>query len=231
MDKLHYGRVVAAGWLFVLTVVATLWASDSPQWQYLSALALSGKPTALLAIVTAIAGLGGPPAVGLILDRLAALVLIFTGRSMWTLKFNDEFRKVLEGAEVEGVISSPGAFHAFFYTYADSRLIDWMRRRTTYSYGSVISSMAIILGLGTAFFGFGAFSVAVLITSLVVVVSLISYTYIVTRGISETGQAWVSTIGKLTVKQFTEALRAAPEEKVNSKKGVRSARHDEVELQ
>jgi len=146
---------------------------------------------------------------------------------MWTLKFNDEFRRVLENAEVKGFVSSPGAFHAFFYTYADSRLIDWMRRRTTYSYGSVISSMAIVLGLATAFFGFGAFSLAVLAISLAIVASLIIYTYIVTRGISETGQAWVSTIGKLMVKQFTEALLAAPEEKVSGqeksgKKGAHS---------
>ena len=226
MDKLHYGRVVAAGWLFVLVVVATLWASDSPQWQEFKTLVSSdGKSTAILAIVTAIAGLGGPPAVGVILDRLAALALLTARRSMWNLRFNEEFRQILVGeAGLKDYISSPGAFHTFFYTYADSRLIDWMRRRTTSAYGSVVSSMAIILGLIVTQLAFKAYSFGVMLFSLIVIAALLVYTYIVTRGMSETGQAWVSTMGRLAVKQFKEDLRAAPEDRQNVKKEVHSGR-------
>jgi hypothetical protein len=225
MDKLHYGRVAAAGWLFVLVLAATLWASDSPDWQNLKALVLSDEPTAILAIVTAIAGLGGPPAVGLILDRLAALAFLAARRSMWNLRFNREFREILVNeVELNESISSPGAFHVFFYTYADSRLIDWMRRRTTYAYGSVISSMAVISGIGVALFAFDSFSLGVSLVSLAIVAALFVYAYIVTRGISETGQAWVSTIGRLTVKQFKDGLRASSGEQQAPKKGAHSAR-------
>ncbi len=207
MEKLHYGRVVAAGWLFVLVVAATLWASDSPQWNYLGVLLSSGQPTTLLAVITAIAGLGGPPAVGLLLDRLAALVLLGVRRNPWNLPFNEAFGKMLaREVELEGPISSSGAFQAFFYTYADSRLIDWMRRRTTYAYGSLISAMAIIAGLIVSLLIFSAFSLVVGFISLLLVVALIIYTRIVTNGIGETGQAWVSTIGRVAVKQYNEAL-------------------------
>lgn len=212
MEKLHYGRVVAAGWLFVLVVAATLWDSDSQEWRNLGALLSSGKPTTLLAIITAIAGLGGPPAVGLLLDRLAALAFLAARRSMWNLPFNEAFGNMLASREIEleGPISSSGAFQAFFYTYADSRLIDWMRRRTTYAYGSLTSAMAIVAGLIVSLFVFRAFSLAVCSISLCLVIALLIYTRIVTNGLGETGQAWVSTIGRIALKQYSEALGVAP---------------------
>ena len=211
MEKLHYGRVVAAGWLFVLVVAATLWDSGSQEWRNLGTLLSSRKPTTLLAIITAIAGLGGPPAVGLLLDRLAALALLAARRSMWNLSFNETFGKMLaKEIELKEPISSSGAFQVFFYTYADSRLIDWMRRRTTYAYGSLTSAMAIVAGLIVALFVFRAFSLAMCFISLCLVIALLIYTRIVTNGIGEAGQAWVSTIGRIALRQYNEALGIAP---------------------
>lgn len=215
MEKLHYGRVAATGWLFVLVLIASLGASESPAWGQIWDLLLSEKSTVALAVATAVAGLGGPPALGILLDRLAALILVFAKANMWYLPFNKQFGDLLRSVDLlEDEVNPSGAFHIFFYTHADSRLIDWMRRRTTQVYGSVTAAMAMILSLLSAW-SIGAFSAAVAIGCLLIVVALVAYSILITKAISDAGQAWVSTIGKAVIYEYSQGVGADSRAKSN----------------
>jgi hypothetical protein len=209
LEKLHYGRVAATGWLFLIGLVASLWATGSVSWETIQGVLATDRGSLVLAIATAIAGLGGPPALGLLLDRLAALILISMKANMWYLPFNDRFGENLR-SEVNSIgdVESAGAFQSFFYSYADSRLIDWMRRRTTQVYGSVTAAMALMSSLFTAWF-LGALSPTVSVVSLLLIAGLVAYSVLVTKAISETGRAWVSTIGKVVIGEYRQRMEAA----------------------
>jgi hypothetical protein len=220
MERLHYGRIVSAGWILLFVVATSLWARDDPQWHRIVGVLLSDKATSTLAVIAALAGFGGPLAVGVVLDRLSALLLAGIGRQMWTLGFNRTFADLLSGAGTTAFrpelaqLPAAGAFHAFFYSYADSRLIDWMRRRTTQVYASLTSTMAIAIALVLTQAVFHSFSFPVAAVCLVLMALLLTYARYVTRAIEETGTAWVLTLGRKLAEDFrsgrepADALRA-----------------------
>lgn len=207
MEALHYGRVAATGWLFLLVLLASLWATDAEAWYAILTILSSDRVSLALAAAAAVAGLGGPPAVGILLDRLAALILFLVRGNMWNLPFNEQFGGLLASSGTGGdAISPSGAFHCFFYTHADSRLIDWMRRRTTQVYGSLTAALAVLLALLSAWL-LDSFSIGVTVVSVLIVLALLTYAVLVTRAISETGKAWVSTIGRRAVAEYEQGSR------------------------
>lgn len=208
MEALHYGRVAATGWLFLLVLLASLWATGADEWHAILAFLSSNRASLALGAAAAVAALGGPPAVGILLDRLAALILFLVRGNMWYLQFNERFGELLGPSDAgSDPISPSGAFHCFFYTHADTRLIDWMRRRTTQVYGSLTATLAIVFAVLTAWL-LDSLSIAVTAVSVLLVLALLTYAVLVTRAISETGRAWVATIGRRAVAEYSEGSRA-----------------------
>lgn len=171
MDASHYTRNAMAGWVFLAVFGASLADSNAPLWSELLASVRDTQAagTLLAAFVAAVIGVGAPPAVGLVLERIVSLVMAVTRRNQWNyvgaVALGTELRSSLGTKTRHSVAPEPAAlFHVAFYTHANDNLIAWARRRRASMYGSLTGALAITLALAMAL-ALDAFSWSVAVTS------------------------------------------------------------------
>jgi len=152
MDPHHYSRIAMAGWVLAAVLLGSAYELHAPDWVKLYNLTVKGNATFGLALLGIVVGVGAPPAVGFLLERIASMLLMIFKRNLWLYKsvktFGDQpvddsegntgSRKSTQGA---------AAFHMAFYTFAGSEVLEWARRRRTNMYGSWTSFLAIVGGL------------------------------------------------------------------------------------
>lgn len=197
MDPIYYVRVASAGWIVVAVVMTSLWAADADQWRLLAGITQTSQAGVALALLAAVAGVGAPPVVGIVLERLVKILLLSLRRDLWNYTFIDEFHgiyKRIRPSDSE-VVSPGGIFHVALYSMAEPSFVAWLRRRISHQFSSVTSALAILVGLAIAGLVFSAFATSVIVVSLVLVFGLVSYAEIEHRVVSEAGHAWTRSLG------------------------------------
>lgn len=207
MDPLYYTRIAMAGWIFMAVVLGSLWSINSPLWIELVQLTQKDTGTITVVIFGAIIGIGAPPALGFLLERLSSMILSLLKANMWnypsTVIFGKAFDEVFEEEKVINKKSGAAAFHVFFYTFADSKLLNWARRRRTQMYASLTSALSIVFALFFSIFVLNALSWFVLTVSIIVIVGLTVHS-IRERTIHEqTITMWVNTFGAKALNEFS----------------------------
>ncbi len=154
MDPLYYTRIAMAGWIYTAVILLSIYIVDSPYWTSLLQLAKTDKSELVLAFLGAVVGLGAPPALGFIFERITSLCLWAAGKSMWNYSSVESFKarfESLDDRKREKIIelSGPALFHILFYTTAADNLLEWTRRHRTQMYASYTSAIALIAGLVT----------------------------------------------------------------------------------
>lgn len=154
MDSIIFSRITMAGWLFLAAFIGSLWSTHSEAWQKVLGLLHEKDSSAFaIAVLGALVGIGAPPAVGFLLERIVTLFLITAERSMTVYPGVKRFKEAL-AAKATGdkltilkELSAEGVFHAYFHTYADANLLNWSRRRLAQVYASATGVLAILGGL------------------------------------------------------------------------------------
>ena len=119
MDSFLSARVAMSGWLFLAVIITSLWATNSPEWVKLLELVKSSNGTVTLALFGAIVGVGGPPALGFIFERIISVCLFSLERNSWNYPVVRDFRKEFSETlkvqpEFYHPVSDGGIFHTFF---------------------------------------------------------------------------------------------------------------------
>lgn len=142
------------GWLFVVVVVSAVWNGDlGTRSAILSFITQYAKDTGALmaAVLSGLVGLGAPPAIGFLLERLVSFVLAICSHSMWNYPSVQSFRlraqDNLSFSELDDTVDPSAFFHVLFYSCADPKLVDFTRRHRAQMYASWIGATAIIAGL------------------------------------------------------------------------------------
>src|ERR1044072_1754138 len=95
MDTFFTTRINMAGWFFMAVVLGSLWHRQTDQWINLTALIKGGGGTIALAFIGAIVGIGAPPAIGFLMERITSTILIKFKRNMWNYPCTSVFRETL----------------------------------------------------------------------------------------------------------------------------------------
>lgn len=155
MDSIILSRIAMAGWLFLAVFIGSLWSTHSQAWQnVLGFLHEKDSSAFALAVLGALVGLGAPPALGFLLERVVTLFLITVNRSMTVYPDVKSFKESLAGKVPGGngafpeKLAGEGVFHVYFYTYAHANLLNWSRRRLAQVYASATGVLAVLGGLG-----------------------------------------------------------------------------------
>jgi len=142
------------GWIFLVVFIGSLWSTDSETWRkLLEFLQDKDKSAFAVAVLGAVVGIGAPPALGFLLERVVTLFLIAMKRSMTVYPEVKEFKKSLAGKLPPGnpaipeKLTSVGVFHVYFHTYSSANLQTWSRRRLAQVYASATGVLAILSGL------------------------------------------------------------------------------------
>jgi hypothetical protein len=198
MDPIYYIRVASAGWVFLAVVLASLWSSQAPAWQSLTILAKSGQASIAVALLAAVAGVGAPPALGMLLERITRLLLLVIRWDLWQYSFLEDFYEMYKRTLVEEPSSKTtpgGIFHVFLYSAGPDQFVDWLRRRIAHLVSSVTSALAILVGLLTAIICFHAFSWAALVVCIIIAAALLCYAVVEHRVVLAAGSSWVASLG------------------------------------
>jgi len=204
MDPQYYTRLAMAGWIFVAVVFASVVASGGQAWSLLVREALSKDFNSAipLAIVGAVVGIGAPPAVGFLMEKLTSVVVFLAGWTISHYRFVKELTEAAPSVVQEQPsfqhIPSHAVFHLFFSSYAPSNFRAWTETRVTHMYAAMNGIVALVLGLVTAGCVFHAFSYSVLGISLVAVCLLGGYAFTEMNLCREAVHAWI-TLNKYRV--------------------------------
>jgi hypothetical protein len=215
MDPQYYTRIAMAGWIFVAVVLASLVASGGQAWNNLVREALSKDFNSAipLAIVGAVVGIGAPPAVGFLMEKLTSVVV---WRAKWTMSHYD-CTKELKQAAPSAIQKQPSfqdipphaVFHLFFFSYAPSNFRAWTELRLTHMYAALNGIVAMILGLATAGAVFHAFSYWVLGISLAAICFLGGYAFTEKNLCRDAVGAWISLNKDRVWGQYIEEQKAS----------------------
>lgn len=154
MESIILSRIAMAGWIFLAVFIGSLWSTHSETWQQLLGF-LQDKDRSAFAIAAfgALVGIGAPPALGFLLERVVTLFLILVNRSMTVYPDVKSFKESLAGKVPggNGVIpqrlTGESVFHVYFNTYAHANLLNWSRRRLAQVYASATGVLAVLSGL------------------------------------------------------------------------------------
>ncbi len=158
MDGGIFSRYTMAGWTFLAVLIASMWQSNSRQWQDLNSLLVAKEGTAFpIAIFAAIVGLSAPPALGFVLTTVAVAIWDAVDTRLGQLFRNDrEINSRHPAGERPSADISPEELRVRFYSSANERLVAWRLRRQTQAYAAFSSGLAIVLALVVAtYLGFG----------------------------------------------------------------------------
>jgi hypothetical protein len=205
MDPQYYTRIAMAGWMFVAVIIASMWASDSHAWKALIQVALSKDVNTVvpLTILGAVVGIGAPPAVGFLMEKLSSTML-------WVLRWNMErypcAEELILAAQnpVRKDLTAAGVFHVLFYSYAPKELREWAHRRRTQMYAAINAAFAMVLGLVTALTVLNSRSYWVFAVSLATVFFLGVYAHREARIHKEAVEAWVALYKGKVWKRYSE---------------------------
>lgn len=154
MDSIIFSRIAMTGWIFLAVFIGSLWSTHSQAWQSVLGFLHEKDSSAIaIAVLGAVAGIGAPPALGFLLERLVTLFLITANRSMTVYPHVKSFKEPIAGQAPEGKAAIPEklagecVFHVCFYTHAHANLLNWSRRRLAQVYASGAGVLAILGGL------------------------------------------------------------------------------------
>lgn len=154
MDSIILSRIAMTGWIFLVVFIGSLWSAHSEAWQTVLGF-LHEKDTSYLAIavVGALVGIGGPPALGFLMERVVTLFLVTANRNMTGYPGVKNFKELLAArapaanATITEKLAGEGCFHVYFYTHAHANLQNWSRRRLAQVYASATGVLAVLSGL------------------------------------------------------------------------------------
>jgi len=204
LDPIYYIRVASAGWVFLAVVLASLWSSQAPTWQSLSELAKSGQASIAGAVIAAVAGIGAPPALGMLFERVTRLLLLVVRWDLWQYPFLNDFYGMYQRTlmdEPPTKTTPGGIFHVFLYSAGPDQFVDWLRRRIAHLVSSVTSALAILVGLLVAGISLHAFSWSVFAVSAIIIVALLCYAGVEHRVVLAAGSSWVASLGHLVIQE------------------------------
>jgi hypothetical protein len=154
MDSIILSRIAMAGWIFLAIFIGSLWSTHSETWQKLLGFLQDKDRSAFaIAVFGALVGIGAPPALGFLLERVVTLFLITVNRSMTVYPDVKRFKEALAGKVPAGngaipeSLTGESVFHVYFHTYAHSNLLNWSRRRLAQVYASATGVLAVLSGL------------------------------------------------------------------------------------
>lgn len=222
MEPLYYTRIAMAGWVFMAVVLISLWASNSEYWIGLVQLLREKNDNGAGALLAfgAVVGIGAPPALGFLLEKLAATLMRAAGRSMAVYGCAEVLRSslatLLPKSEVlhQKEAASP-VLQVFFYTFADSKFIEWARRRTTQTYASLTSALAVLSGLLLVNFVFRVISWPVELIAVAIAAVLVLHGIRESLTQEQAISAWVNTIGLKVAREFV-ALQSTDNKQVST---------------
>lgn len=193
MTPKYYMRIAMAGWLFVAVVLASLWSNDANAVQTLRDQLAGADDKLIAAVVAAIVGLGAPPLLGFLLERIASLLLLCFKLNLWqydaVTKYGETIGTSLNIPEARtrlgrglnmilGRDPRGAAFHVIFYSEGNPEFVAWCQRRRTNMFASFTSTFAIGLGLIVSWW-LGA------VSSLVIGVSAFLIVFLTAHGLRE----------------------------------------------
>lgn len=201
MDDLYYWRLSVPGWVFMAVTLSMLWAANPDLIEHLWQVLSTTDSGVVAAAVGALIGIGLPPALGFILEKVVN-VLVFLAN--WTVrgaesaarleqKLSERYRELGLDLPAQGV---GGVFQAFFYTNASGPLVDWARRRRGIMYASFSSCLAVWLALAAGAAAFHVFPRSIVVPALLVSGAFVFGGYREFAIHRDTMAAWVDTIGK-----------------------------------
>lgn len=195
MDPHYYTRVAMSGWVFLAVIIASLIDRDPARWNSIVNLLVGSSDHILGAVIAAGIGIGGAPTIGLIMERIASMILWIVGLNQWQYSNVRDFgaRAQLSGLPVCRE-PGPASYHIFFYSMAPKELIEWVRRRRTQVYASLTSAIAGISGLGVTF-GIGVISWVVVVITVFLCVVLICHAIREARIHREVVSTWARLCG------------------------------------
>lgn len=200
METIIFSRIAMAGWIFLAVLVGSLWSTNSTAWQVLLGLLQPRENSSLvLGLAGLIIGIGAPPALGFLIERVVTIILISLKRSITVyprvagfkdtlrLSLNEQFNAVSKN------VTGPATFHVFFYTSADKELLNWARRRLAQVYASATGVIAILSALVIGGYIAGSFNWRFIVISLAFAVLLFNDARIQSNSHRDTICAWVET--------------------------------------
>jgi hypothetical protein len=203
MDPIYYTRIAMAGWVFLAVILCSAWDSGSQFWKDMLQLSHSSASGLLLVFVGAIIGIGAPPALGFLFERIASMILWPFKRNMWQYSHVITFGKELTLNPKNKIrLLRPATFHIFFYTFANSNLLTWARRRRTQIFASLTSAIAIFSSLPITILIIDSFSFLVFFISIVLFAFLIIHTKIQSDIHMDAINTWVITFGQEHITEF-----------------------------
>jgi len=201
MDSIILSRIAMAGWIFLAVFIGSLWSTDSETWQQLLGfLQDQDRSTFAIAVLGALVGIGAPPALGFLLERVVTLFLITVNRSMTVYPDVKSFKESLAGKVPggDGVIPNrlkgEGVFHVYFHTYAHSNLLDWSRRRLAQVYASATGVLAVLSGLVSGMMTAQSFDWGFVVLCLVFAGVLFNDARVQSNAHKGAIEAWIQTI-------------------------------------
>jgi len=202
MDSIILSRITMAGWMFLAVFIGSLWSTHSESWQkLLRFLQDQDRSTFAIAVMGALIGIGAPPALGFLLERVVTLFLITVNRSMTVYPDVKSFKESLADKvpRGEGVIpnrlTGEGVFHVYFHTYAHSNLLDWSRRRLAQVYASATGVLAVLSGLVSGMMTAQSFNWGFVALCLVFAAVLFNDARVQSNAHKGAIEAWIQTIG------------------------------------
>ncbi len=213
MEPIIISRTAMTGWLFLAVLIGALWSSQSAAWQELLKVLQTQQSSPLaLGVLGAIVGIGAPPAVGFLFERLVTLILILSRRTTPVYSRVVGFDPSLfEVPTASNTAASTGAaaFQVFFYTYADEKLLNWARRRLAQVYASAAGATAILVALIIGRFIAGSFNLEFTAISLFVAALLVNDARLQSSLHRDTINAWIDTFALTITPAKIEPTSAA----------------------
>jgi hypothetical protein len=205
VDTFFYTRTAIAGWAFVIVIIASIAASNGPEWQTILKVFNDRTISPLVqAMFGALVGISGPPVIGFLLERVVEVILWIFGGVYWKFGKVKSFTSVIvKETEPEVELTSEGTgalFHICFYQYADPKFLDWARRRRMHMYASLTTALSIFMAICVVLAWFrSSFSLCITIISLIVAVILIVHGILQYCVHKKTTECWIDHFGKRIV--------------------------------
>lgn len=204
MDSIILSRIAMVGWVFLVVFIGSLWSTNSEPWQKLLGFLQDKDRSAFaIAVLSVLVGIGAPPALGFLLERVVTLFLVTMNRSMTVYPDVKRFKESLAGQVPagNGVISErltgDGLFHVYFHTYAHSNLLNWSRRRLAQVYASATGVLAVLSGLVSGMIATRSFHWGFVLLCLVFAAVLFNDARLQSNAHKGAIEAWIQTVDLL----------------------------------
>ena len=159
METVHLSRAAMTGWIFAATLVSLMATSQCQAWLHLinNYSFAADKSAIVIAVYGAVVGIGGPPAVGFLLEKLASPIIYKWGYNMWNfpcaLLLEPQIKP--DWAEHTGMDAKRLSAALFYSELHGNRSLnlgieEFSRRRRNRAFADVAAILAIIIAMVTS---------------------------------------------------------------------------------